>query len=213
MAEIQRTQTYRMAVGRCFESLLRVWHVMEIQMKKSDPETYTAEGHWSLGWGAKMIFRAECRDNSDGSTQLTPRNDMHWTPILSRPSRAGEKAARAFEGRILAKMERVLEALGNYLQDENSLPKLTPGLGLDLDHPAWIVGGIISVGGRWLTGLAGPGWLPAIANGTDGQVTYLHIMGVTMVIVGAAVTGFVIRRNPLKGSAFFEGMIVALVNV
>jgi len=53
MAEIQRTQTYRTAVGCCFEGLLRVWPVMEIQIKKSDPEAYTAEGHWSPGGGLK----------------------------------------------------------------------------------------------------------------------------------------------------------------
>jgi len=213
MAEIQRTQTFPAPIKPCFEGLLRVWPVLEIQVNKSDPETYTAEGHWSPGGGAKMIFRLECKESSDSLTQVTLRHDIHWTPILSRPKVAGEKAARAFDERIFAKMDKVLETLGKYLEDENSLPKLTPGLGLDLDHPSWIVGGLVSIGLRWLAGIGGSSWLPGIANRTDGQVTYLRIMGVIGVVVGAAITGLVKRRNPLKGNAFFEGMIVALVNV
>ena len=57
MAEIQRTQTFPAPIRRCFEGLLRVWPVLEIKVNKSDPETYTAEGHWSPGSGAKMTFR------------------------------------------------------------------------------------------------------------------------------------------------------------
>jgi len=213
MAEIQRAQTFPAPVERCFEGLLRVWTVMEIQVKKTDHEAHTAEGHWSPGGGAKMVFRSECKDCGGGSTQVTLRHDMQWTPIWSRPNVRSEKAAKAFDERIFAQMDKVLEKLGKYLEDETSLPKITPGLGLDLDHIAWIVGAIVSVGLRLLAGRAGTGWLPGIANGAEGEATYLRIMGVAGVLVGAAVAGLVKRRNPLKGNAFFEGMIVALANV
>jgi len=213
MAEIQRTQTFPAPVKRCFEGLLRVWPVLEIQVKKTDPEMHTAEGYWDPSGGAKMIFRGECRDGGDGSTQVTLRHDLQWTPVLSRPNVTSEKAAKAFDERIFIQMDKVLEMLGKFLEDETSLPKITPGLGLDLDHLAWIIGAIVSVGLRLLAGLAGSSWFPGIGNGADGQATYLRIMGVAGVLVGSAVAGLVKRRNQRKGNAFFEGLIVALANV
>jgi hypothetical protein len=213
MAEIQRVQNFPAPIERCFEGLLRVWPVMEMQVKKTDHEAFTAEGHWSPGGGARMVFRAACKDNGDGSTQVTLRHDMHWTPVWSRPNVMNEKAAKAFDERIYVRMDKILETLGKYLEDETSLPKITPGLGLDLDHAAWIGGAIVSVGLRLLARLAGPGWLPVIANGANRETTYLRIIGVVGVLIGAVVAGLVKRRNPLKGNAFFEGMIVALANV
>jgi hypothetical protein len=213
MAEIQRKQIFPFPVKRCFEGLLRVLPVMEIQVKKSDPEKRTVEGHWSPGGGAKMVIRADCRENEAGLTELTLRHDMQWTPVLSRPNIKNEIAAHAFDERVLAKMDGILETLGKYLTDESSLPKMTPGMGLDLDHLAWITGAIVSIGLRYLAGRFGLGWLPGSTNTGGGQESYLRILGVAGVLIGGVVAGLIKRRNPLKGNAFFEGMVVALANV
>jgi hypothetical protein len=160
-----------------------------------------------------MVIRADCRENGSGSTEVTLCHDMQWTPVLSRPNIKSEKAAQAFDERVLAKMDGILGTLGKYLTDESSLPKMTPGMGLDLDHLAWIIGAIVAIGLRFLAGRLGPGWLPGSTNWVGGQESYLRILGVLGVLVGGAMAGLIKRRNPLKGNAFFEGMVVALANV
>jgi hypothetical protein len=84
---------------------------------------------------------------------------------------------------------------------------------LDLDHLAWITGAIVSIGLRYLAGRFGLSWLPGSTNTGGGQGSYLRILGVAGVLIGGVVAGLIKRRNPLKGNAFFEGMVVALANV
>jgi hypothetical protein len=212
MAEIQRSQTYPVSIERCFEGLRRVLPATEIQVKKTNLEAHSTEGNWNPG-GTTLVFRAECKDLGEGNSEVTIRHDLQWTSMLSRPNLRNEKAVNAFNEKVFGQMERVLDTLGKYLVDETSLPKITPGMGLDLDLAAWTTGAIVSIGLRLLADIAAPGWFHGIANTEVARSIYLRIVGIAGVLVGGVAAGLVKRRAPLKGSAFYEGLIVALANV
>ncbi len=212
MAEIQRSQTFQVPIERCFEGLKRVLPATEIQVKKTNPETHSTEGNWNPG-GTTLVFRTECKDLGEGNSEVTICHDLQWTSMLSRPNLRNEKAVNAFNEKVFGQMDKVLDTLGKYLVDETSLPKITPSMGLDISLPAWTIGAIVSIGLRLLADIAAPGWFHGIANTEVARSIYLRIVGIAGVLVGAVVAGLVKRRTPLKGSAFYEGLIVALANV
>jgi hypothetical protein len=205
MTEIQRVRTFPVPPGRCFEGLLRVWPAAEIQVKKVNQETRRAEGDWNL-LGMTMIFHAECKVVEDGATQVIVSHDLQWTSIWSRPKVTSEKAARAFDERTYQQMDRAMDMLGKYLEDESSLPKMSPVLGLNIDHLAWIIGAVVSIGFRLLASLVA-------SIGSSEQGSNFKLVGWLGVIFGAITAGLVKRRQPIKGNAFFDGLIVAVVNI
>jgi hypothetical protein len=211
MAEIQKTQIFNMTPERCFEGLRRVFPILEVAIKRSDPVTRTLEAVWSPG-GMQIILRAVCMASGDG-TEVTLSQDIKWTPVLSRPMLAGEKESKKLNDKVNQMMSAVFEMLEKFLQDENSLPKLAPVAGLDLDHVAWIIGAVVSLGLRSVAIFLLPNWIPSLTQTADGAMMFMRLAGVAGVLVGALTAGLLKRRKPLRGNAFFEGLIISILHI
>jgi hypothetical protein len=211
MAEMQKMQVFNATPERCFDGLQRVFRNLEVVIKRSDPATRTMEAVWSPG-GAQIIIRAVCKD-SGGATEVTLSHDTKWTPVWSRPMAMTEKDLKKLNDKVIQLMSAVFEMLEKFLADENSIPKLAPVAGLDLDHVAWIIGAVVSLGLRSAAIFLLPTWIPSLTQTADRATMYMRLAGVVGVVVGGLTAGLVKRRNPLKGSAFFEGLIVALAHI
>jgi hypothetical protein len=211
MAEIQKMQTFNATPEQCLEGLRRVFPILEVAIKRSDPVMRTMEAAWSPG-GLQLIIRAACKD-SGGATEVTLSHDMKWTPVWSRPMAMSEKNSKMLNDKIAERMDAVFEMLGKFLVDENSIPKLAPVTGLDLDHAAWVIGAVVSLGLRSAAIFLVPTWIPSLTQTVDQATMYMRLVGVAGVVVGGLTAGLMKRRKPLKGNAFFEGLIVALAHI
>jgi hypothetical protein len=211
MAEIRKTQVFNATPEQCFEGLRRVFPILEIAIKRSDPALQTLEAAWSPG-GVQVIIRTACKV-SDSGTEVTLSHDIKWTPVWSRPTAMSEKNSKIMHDKVLERMGAVFEMLEKFLADENSIPKLAPVTGLDLDHVAWIVGAAVSLGLRSAAIFFLPNWIPSLTQTADGTTLYMRLVGVVGVAVGGLTAGLIKRRKPSKGNAFFEGLIVALAHI
>jgi len=141
------------------------------------------------------------------------RNDPKWTPIFIRPRVFNEKISKMLEENTSKIIDEIYNKLREFLNDGEKFSLIAPTNSLELDFLAWIVGSVTSIGLRLAAGFAGSGWLSIFSERPDGNSLYMRLMGVLGVLVGAAVAGWVKRRNPGKGNAFFEGLIVAIANI
>jgi hypothetical protein len=207
MTEIQKIQSFSAPLERCTEGLSRIWPYLDMKPRSSDLASGTAEVNWSTGSGAVFVFRLACKVDPDGQTEVTLRHDLSWTPVLSRPMANSEKAGRMLSEKANSQMDKVFSSLGEFLVDETRFPKGVAPASLDVDHLAWLAGGAVSLVARFLAAI-----IPS-SQAADGKVQFLRALGLAGVLVGAAVAGLIKRRKPSKGSAFFEGLIVAIVNI
>jgi hypothetical protein len=209
MAEIQRTLPLPFPAAQCYDGVRRIWPLMGIKVTRSDPAARMIEGRWDPG-GVILVFRCECREAGEGAAEVSLRNDPQWTPVLSRPNIASASAAQKYSDQVLARMDGILAALEKYLQEgEPGLPVPSSRPSLELDHLAWAAGAVISAAFRLLAGWLGP-LLVVSLQGTEQQSAFQRAVGALGVLIGAVAAGLVKRRNPAKGSAFFEGFIVAI---
>jgi len=207
MTEIQKDQTFSAPPARCLEGLLRVGPYVEMKVKRSDAAAGTAELNWEPG-GAAFVFRLSCTDAGSGQTQVQLQHDLAWTPVLSRPVVNSERMRQQLDERVRVQMERIFTTLEEFLQDETRFPKGVTPTSLEIDHLAWAAGGAISVGLRWLAAQLQPVLARSVGRGQ-----FLRAVGLAGILVGAAAAGLLKRRNPSRGSAFFEGLIVVIVNI
>lgn len=206
MTEIQKAQAFPASAVRCLEGLLRTWPYLAIQVKRSDPARGTAEGSWRPGAGAEFIFRAECKKTGENACEVGLRHDLQWTSIWSRPTMPNEKVGAKLNEKTLEQMDRIFSTLGQFLEDETKFPPGAALVSLNLDHVAWVIGAIVSVAIRVGIVYFRPPVSPA---GT----AFLRVASLAGVLVGAMIAGLIKRRHPAWGSAFFEGLIVAIVNI
>ena len=211
MTEIQKARTFPASSDRCLGGLLRTWPYLNIRVRKSDPAQGTAEGSWQPGSGATFVFRAECKEAAQGACEVTLRHDLQWTSLWSRPVVASEALGQKLNARTLEQMDRIFSTLGEYLEDETKFTARTPPASLTLDHIAWAVGVAVSIAARLLAGAVQTPLLRAF--GQSAAPSLLRVIALAGVLVGALVAGLLKRRTPEKGSAFFEGLIVAVVNL
>jgi len=211
MTEIQKVQAFPASTDRCLAGLLRIWPYLAIQVNKSNPADGTAEGSWRPGAGAVFIFRAVCKKTGENTCEISLRHDLHWTSIWSRPTVPNEKASRKLNEKALEQMDRIFSNLGDFLQDESKFPKDVPVDSLNLDQVAWAIGAIVSVGIRLV--IVYFRLILVASSGQAGGADFLRVAGLAGVLVGAMIAGLVKRRNPAWGGAFFEGLIVSIVNI
>lgn len=82
---------------------------------------------------------------------------------------------------------------------------------LNLDHVAWVTGAIVSIGiGLMIVDFR---LILAASSSAAGGSAILRTAGLVGVLTGALIAGLIKRRKPAWGSAFFEGLIVAIVNI
>jgi len=211
MTEIQKARTFPASSDRCLGGLVRIWPYLNIRVRKSDPADGSAEGSWQPGSGATFLFRAECKDAAEGACEVTLRHDLQWTSRWSRPVVANEALGQKLNARTLEQMERIFSTLGEYLEDETKFTARTPPASLALDHVAWAVGAAISIAARLLVGAVQVPLHPAFSQFAGPALP--RVIALAGVLVGALVAGLLKRRTPEKGSAFFEGLVVAIVNL
>lgn len=211
MTEIQKAQAFPASADRCLEGLLRIWPYLAIQVNKSNLAEGSAEGSWRPGAGAVFIFRAECKKKGENACEVRLHHNLQWTSIWSRPTVPNEKVGTKLNEKTLEQMDRIFSTLGQFLEDETKFPAGVPVVSLNLDHVAWAVGAIVSVGIRLL--IVYFRLILAASPGQAGGSAFLRVAGLVGVLVGAMIAGLVKRRNPAWGSAFFEGLIVAIVNI
>jgi hypothetical protein len=211
MTEIYKARSFPASSARCMAGLLRIWPFLDIRVRRSNPAEGTAEGSWQSGSGAAFIFRAECKKTGENACEVVLRHDLQWTSIWSRPVVANETVSKKLNERTLEQVDRIFSTLGEYLQDETKFTKGTPPASLTLDHLAWAIGAVVSIGARLSVGAIQRDLNPAL--GQSGAFPLLRLMGLAGVLVGGLVAGFLKRRAPARGSAFFEGLIVAIVNI
>ncbi|MGD0610767.1 MAG: hypothetical protein ABSB41_04575 [Anaerolineales bacterium] len=211
MAEIQKAQSFPASAERCLTGLVRIWPYLAIRVRSSNPAEGTAEGSWRPGAGAVFIFRAECKKTGEETCEVSLRHDLQWTSIWSRPTVPNEKVGSKLNEKTLEQMDRIFSTLGQFLEEEAKFPEGAAAVSLNLDHVAWAIGAIVSVGIRLL--IVYFRLILAASSSEVGGSAFLRVAGLAGVLVGAMIAGLVKRRNPAWGSAFFEGLIVAIVNI
>jgi hypothetical protein len=212
MAEIHKTQSFPAPLERCREGLTRIWPYLDMKPRSSNPSAGIAEVNWTPGSGSVFVFRLAIKTGPDGQTEVTLRHDLSWTQALSRPLVNSEKMGQMLAEKASLQMEKVFSTLEEFLADETKFPKGVAPASLDMDHLAWLAGSAVSVGLRFLAAQFQTALFPSL-QGADGKAQFLRALGMVGVLIGAAAAGLVKRRKPSKGSAFFEGVIVAIINI